>query len=239
MAFESSQSILTRLPSARMHSIPQDSNFPFASRASGMSRKWASVTRAVVGSKMGSFMRAAGKSSIYRSTPSYNVPMFLLRCLSVIILLSAISQAQQRDGGTAVSGPVSMLAAPERTGTADIVATGSSRPAVPEHSFWDRENLSLFSGIVLTRGMDYASTLNFQARGRQEILLPDDVVNNSAGFAGLEAAATASSIGVSYLLHRTGHHKLERWVSIAHISVAGFGDTRNYLLQTRHAVPLN
>lgn len=84
------------------------------------------------------------------------------------------------------------------------------------------------------RGLDYASTRNMQARGREEILLPDDVVNNSAGFAGLEAAASATSVGLSYLMHRSGHHKLERWVSIAHISVTGFGTVRNYALQSKH-----
>jgi hypothetical protein len=107
-----------------------------------------------------------------------------------------------------------------------------SHPVV--HRFWDRTNILLFTGVGITRGMDYASTRNFQARGRDEILIPDDVVNNSAGFAGLEAAATATSVGISYLLHRTGHHKLERWLSIGHIGVTGFGDVRNYCLVTKH-----
>jgi hypothetical protein len=117
-------------------------------------------------------------------------------------------------------------------------ATAAALPAPPapprEHAFWDRTNIALFSGIAVTRGMDYASTRNFQARGREEILLPDDVVNNSAGFASLEAAATLTSVGISYLLHRTGHHSLERWLSIGHISVTGFGDIRNYALESRH-----
>ena len=104
---------------------------------------------------------------------------------------------------------------------------------LPAHRFWDRTNILLFAGVGITRGMDYASTRNFQARGRDEILIPDDVVNNSAGFASLEAAGTATSIGISYLLHRTGHHKLERWMSIGHISVTGFGDVRNYCLKTK------
>ncbi len=84
------------------------------------------------------------------------------------------------------------------------------------------------------RGLDYASTRNFMARGREEILLPDDVVDNSAGFASLEAAATATSVGLSYLMHRTGHHKIERWISITHISVTAFGDARNYALKSKH-----
>jgi hypothetical protein len=115
-----------------------------------------------------------------------------------------------------------------------LPATKPATHAPPPHAFWDRTNLLLFSGVAFTRGMDYASTRNFQARGRQEILLPDEVVNNSAGFASLEAAGTMTSVGISYLLHRTGHHTLERWMSIGHIGVTAFGDIRNYSLKTRH-----
>jgi hypothetical protein len=113
-------------------------------------------------------------------------------------------------------------------------APSATKPVPVPHRFWDRTNLLLFSGIAVTRGIDYASTRNFQARGRQEILLPDEVVDNSAGFASLEAAGTMTSIGISYLLHRTGHHTLERWMSIGHIGVTAFGDIRNYSLKTRH-----
>jgi len=102
------------------------------------------------------------------------------------------------------------------------------------HSFWDRKNKLLFSGIGAFRALDYASTRNFQARGREEILLPDEVANNDAGFAGLEAAATVTSVALSYWLHRTGHHQLERWISIGHISVTAFGDARNYTLKSGH-----
>jgi hypothetical protein len=133
---------------------------------------------------------------------------------------------------------------PEKSSSADSKLTDGSNPTVAAlpapptvpstHAFWDRTNLALFSGIAVTRGMDYASTRNFQARGRQEILLPDEVVNNSAGFASLEAAATMTSVGISYILHRPGHHTLERWMSIGHISVTGFGDVRNYSLESRH-----
>src|SRR5580704_19649969 len=113
----------------------------------------------------------------------------------------------------------------------------SSRETQP-HPFWDRTNILLFSGVALFRGLDYASTRNFQARGRKEILLPQDVVNNSAAFAGVEAAGAATSVGISYLFHRTGHHKLERWLSIGHISVTAFGVGRNYSLKTvRPAAP--
>src|SRR5208337_3320478 len=79
---------------------------------------------------------------------------------------------------------------------------------VPQHKFWDRENILLFTGVGIVRGLDFASTKNFLARGRQEILIPDEIVYNDAGFAALEAAGTATSIGISYILHRYHHHKL-------------------------------
>jgi hypothetical protein len=93
----------------------------------------------------------------------------------------------------------------------------------------------LFSGVAIFRGLDYASTRNMQARGREEVLLPDDVVNNSAGFVALELSGTAASVGLSYWMHRTGHHKMERWISIVHIGVTGFGIARNYSLPTNRA----
>jgi hypothetical protein len=75
-------------------------------------------------------------------------------------------------------------------------------------------------------------------RGRQEILLSNDVVDNHAAFATIEAAGAGASVGASYLFHRYGHHKLERWTSFVHIGVTTAGAVRNYCLKTAHpAVP--
>jgi hypothetical protein len=123
-----------------------------------------------------------------------------------------------------------------------ITHSAAAPPAVIEpppqlaapHRFWDRENRLLFSGVGLFRALDYSSTRNMQARGREEILLSDEVVNNSAGFASLEAAGTAASVALSYWMHRTSHHRVERWISVVHIGVTGFGAARNYALKSRH-----
>ena len=92
-------------------------------------------------------------------------------------------------------------------------------------------------GIVQIYGLQVLASpagWNMPARGRKEILLAPEVVNNSAAFASLEATGTFTSIGTSYAFHRTGHHKLERWMSIGHISVTSFGTVRNYCLESRH-----
>jgi hypothetical protein len=96
------------------------------------------------------------------------------------------------------------------------------------HKFLDAENLGLFAGVAAMRALDFTSTQHFRERGLNEVLLTNEIVDNKPLFATIEVAGTAASIGVSYLLHRTGHHRAERWVSIVHIGVGAFGDIRNY-----------
>ena len=130
--------------------------------------------------------------------------------------------------------PAQQSTATSSSSSAPIPDTPSTNPP---HAFWDRTNILLFSGVAVFRGLDYASTRNFLARGRDEILIPDDIVNNSAAFASLEAAGTVTSVGLSYWMHRVGHHRIERWISIVHIGVTGFGVARNYSLKSKHSVP--
>ena len=120
-------------------------------------------------------------------------------------------------------------------GTKDAPATSKSQPKdeMP-HRFLDKENGWLFAGVGAARTLDYFSTLNMRRRGRQEIFLTNDVVDNHAGFATIEAATTGVSIGASYLFHHYGHHKLERWTSFVHIGLATTGAVRNYCLKTAH-----
>jgi hypothetical protein len=103
-----------------------------------------------------------------------------------------------------------------------------------EHRFWDKKNDWLFAGVGAARTFDYFSTLNLRRRGDQEILVTNDLVDNHAAFAVVEAVGTGVSIGASYLFHRYGHHKLERWTSIVHFGLATSGAVRNYCLKTAH-----
>jgi hypothetical protein len=156
-------------------------------------------------------------------------------CSILISFLMAGSAFAQAGPTSPIKSIANWIQLPNAGADGDSPKSGS-QPR--NHAFWGRTNILLFSGVALFRGMDYASTRNFQARGRKEILLPQGVVNNSAAFAGVEAAGAATSVGISYLFHRTGHHKMERWLSIGHISVTAFGVARNYSLKTaRPAVP--
>lgn len=114
------------------------------------------------------------------------------------------------------------------------VGKNQTRERVQVHRFWDKKNDWLFAGVGAARTLDYFSTLNLRRRGDQEILLTNDLVDNHAAFAVVEAAGTGVSIGASYLFHRYGHHKLERWTSIVHFGLATSGAVRNYCLKTAH-----
>ena len=149
--------------------------------------------------------------------------------LCLVALFAVTSASAQTAGGTAT-----LVDAPSAPSAPPVAAPQAVENSVSVHRFWDRENALLFSGVAVFRALDFASTKNFLARGRTEVLIPDDIVNNNAGFAALEAAATGASIGISYIFHRTGHHKMERWTSIVHMSVTAFGDAHNYALKSKH-----
>ncbi len=100
------------------------------------------------------------------------------------------------------------------------------------HRFWDKQNAWLFAGVGAVRVLDFTSTQNFRRRGRDEVLLTNEIVDNEPLFAVIEAGAWATSVGISYVFHRTNHHKLERWTSYLHIGIGGFGAVRNYCLKT-------
>ena len=163
-------------------------------------------------------------------TSSYNQKMRWALVLTILLAgLPALGQTNTRtNDAVLVDAPGVSAPAIE----ASPVTPVEKIPA--EHRFWDRQNVFLFSGVAVFRALDFASTKNFMARGRTEVLIPDDIVNNNAGFASLEAAGAATSIGISYIFHRTGHHKMERWLSIGHISVTGFGVAWNYSLKSKH-----
>lgn len=145
------------------------------------------------------------------------------------LLVVPLAHAQESKVSAALTDAPSAASAAT---PAPVISSPRTEQSPATHCFWDRENMLLFSGVAAFRALDFASTKNFLARGRTEVLIPDDIVYNNAGFASLEAAATATSVGISYWFHRTGHHKMERWLSITHLSVTAFGDAHNYALKT-------
>ena len=86
--------------------------------------------------------------------------------LAIILMMgcSALGQVQ-----TASHSAPDSIDAPSRAVTKSEEQPAPAmvvEEATPAHRFWDRENILLFSGVAVFRGLDYASTRNFEARGR-------------------------------------------------------------------------
>jgi|SRR5579864_9381181 len=164
--------------------------------------------------------------------------MNCLRKLALCVLIAAaVPIANPRTASAQVSPP-EIAANHEASKAAPNSTPNADTPKPSPHRFWDRTNDLLFAGVAASRALDYSSTLNMRRRGRQEILLTNDVVDNHAAFGAIEVAGTGVSIGASYLFHHYGHHKLERWTSIVHASIATSGAIRNYCLKTAHPAPV-
>ena len=148
-----------------------------------------------------------------------------------ILLIALVLSVEANDTFAQAPATDAPTASPASEPHAD---KNSRAPLRQQHRFWDKENAWLFAGVGASRTFDYFSTLNLRRRGDQEILVTNDLVDNHAAFAVVEAAGTGVSIGASYLFHRYGHHKLERWTSIVHFGLATSGAVRNYCLKTAH-----
>ncbi len=88
--------------------------------------------------------------------------------------------------------------------------------AAPEqHKFWDRNNGLLFAAVAAFSAADFAVTRdNLQNGGRELNPVTRVFGTSTAGLAGNFAGQTAAVVGISYFFHKTGHHKLERMVSL-------------------------
>lgn len=91
-------------------------------------------------------------------------------------------------------------------------------PEVPSHKFWDHENSILFATNAALCTADFVVTRNNLRNGGQELNPFTRVfAGSTAGLAVNFAGEAVGVMGVSYLFHKTGHHKLERAVSLVNI----------------------
>lgn len=88
----------------------------------------------------------------------------------------------------------------------------------PEHKFWDRQNRVLLLAAATLNGADFAVTrANLQSGGQELNPVVRMFGRSNAGLAVNFVGETAGVIGLSYFFHKTGHHSLERAVSLINI----------------------
>jgi hypothetical protein len=90
--------------------------------------------------------------------------------------------------------------------------------ARPHRRFWDRENTFLFATSAAFSAADFVVTRDNLRNGGQELNPVTRVLSGSTpGLAVNFAGETAGVVGLSYFFHKTGHHKMERYVSMLNI----------------------
>jgi|SRR6185312_5138960 hypothetical protein len=104
------------------------------------------------------------------------------------------------------------------------VRSQSYLPEAPSpHSFWDGKNRFLFSTVAVFGSADFAVThMNLANGGRELNPMVRPFTGSTPALAANFAGQTAGVIGISYLLHKSGHHKLERMVPVANIASSAF-----------------
>ena len=95
-------------------------------------------------------------------------------------------------------------------------------PASIEHRFWDRKNRALFVAVSALDVTDFVVTrANLRTGGKEMNPIARVFGNSTPGLVANFAGETVGVIALGYLFHKTGHHKLERLVSVVNIGASG------------------
>lgn len=99
------------------------------------------------------------------------------------------------------------------------VQTSTVPEAPGDHRFWDRENSLLFATSAAFSAADFVVTRNNLRAGGHELNPVVGVFGHSSAALAMNfAGETVGVVGLSYFFHKTGHHKLERAVSMLNIA---------------------
>jgi hypothetical protein len=93
-----------------------------------------------------------------------------------------------------------------------VVSAQDLPELVTKHNFWDTANKMLFASHAALEALDFGITHHNLSDGGRE-LDPEAKALCESGTAGqlvFFGGRMAGVIAITYLLHRTGHHKLER-----------------------------
>ncbi len=135
---------------------------------------------------------------------------------SVITVLTALSCPSLLAQGPLPDAPAPAAVAPITSAIIAPVSVGSEK-----HRFWDNENRALFAASAALNTADFAVTrANLQSGGQELNPMVRVFGRSTAGLAVNFAGETAGVMGASYFFHKTGHHRLERMVSVVNIAAS-------------------
>jgi hypothetical protein len=108
-------------------------------------------------------------------------------------------------------------------GVAPVVMVTTPFPGQTAHPFWDRQNRTLFAVNGVMAGADFLVTRrNLGSNGKELNPVARMFTGSTPALATNFAMETGGVIGISYLFHKTGHHKLERVTSYVNLGASAF-----------------
>ncbi len=142
-----------------------------------------------------------------------NISCFSILRVSTLLSITALALSSR----LCAQGPLPN--APMLSARAVLPVIASAPPRMEtSHKFWDKPNQILFVAAAASNAADFAVTrANLQSGGRELNPIVRTFGRSSAGLAINFAGETAGAISLSYFFHKTGHHKLERAVSLVNI----------------------
>jgi hypothetical protein len=96
-------------------------------------------------------------------------------------------------------------------------ATAGANPMIveqpaPVHQFLDAKNICMQSINIIMLAADAASTNRaLQVPGTKEM---NPLARSQGSLLALKVAGVGAGFGIAYMMHRSGHHKVERWVPL-------------------------
>jgi hypothetical protein len=136
---------------------------------------------------------------------------------SVLSLLFSVSLCPKLHAQALLaSSPLPDAPTPFVEATSPVTTTPSRLN--PEHKFWDKQNRALLIAAAALNGADFAVTrANLQSGGQELNPVVRMFGRSNAGLAVNFVGETVGVISLTYFFHKTGHHKLERAVSLVNI----------------------
>jgi hypothetical protein len=131
--------------------------------------------------------------------------------LLALLAFCSVGFAEESPAAKPTAGPIEPAA-----------AVSATLPETPQpHQFWDRKNQLLFAGVAGVNAADFAVTRSNLENGGKELNPITRLFSGStAGLLANFTGETVATMGISYLFHKTGHHRMERITSAVAMSVS-------------------
>ena len=143
------------------------------------------------------------------------------RTAILLALLTLVRPARAQEVSLALLQPATIAGESMTPQPIVIASQPATFPEAPSHRFWDRKNSLLFATSAAFSTADFFVTRANLQNGGQELNPVTRMFGGSTtGLAVNFVGENIGVIGISYMFHKTGHHKLERAVSMLNIGAS-------------------